>query len=62
MSAEELKQHLDDPQYVVIDVRSGRDWQDSDQKIQGAERKTPFDAADWAAELDPGKVYVLYCA
>lgn len=62
MSVEELSQKLNDANIVVIDVRSSQDWRGSDQKIRGAVRQVPFDAAVWGKDLDKSKTYVLYCA
>ena len=61
MTKEELKEMLDDPNAVIIDVRTGRDWSASDVKIQGAIRKASREVNEWASKLDKGKTYVLYC-
>jgi rhodanese-related sulfurtransferase len=62
MTKEELKAMLDSPDLVVMDVRTGRDWTGSDQKIKGALREDPRKVDDWAAKYGKGKTIVLYCA
>jgi len=62
MTKEELKAMLDSPDLVVMDVRTGRDWTASDQKIKGALREDPRKVDDWAAKYGKGKTIVLYCA
>jgi rhodanese-related sulfurtransferase len=62
MTKEELKEMLDSPDLVVVDVRAGKDWTASDQKIKGALREDPGKIDDWAAKFDKGKTIVLYCA
>jgi predicted sulfurtransferase len=62
MTKEELKSMIDDSQVVVIDVRTGKDWEGSTTKIKGAVRENPRKAASWAGKYDKQKTYVLYCA
>ena len=62
MTKEELKAMLDSPDLVVVDVRTGRDWTGSDQKIKGALREDPRKVDDWAAKYGKEKTIVLYCA
>jgi hypothetical protein len=62
MDVDELKAGLDQADWVIIDVRSSRDWNGSDIKIKGAKRQIPFDAQTWSKDLDKSKTYVLYCA
>ena len=57
-----LKSWLADPQVVIVDVRSGKDWQDSKTKIKGAVRHDPKELQTWAASLPKEKKIVLYCA
>ena len=59
---ETLKGWLADPQVVILDVRSGNDWQDSKTKIKGAVRQDPKGVQTWAASLPKEKKVVLYCA
>ena len=62
MGIDKLNEMLGDPDLVILDVRTGRDWSDSGHKIKGALRMVPFDAQTWAKGLDRSKTYVLYCA
>ncbi len=62
MSKEELKGRLGDKDIVVIDVRTGYDWEKSDSKIRGAVREDPEDAGSWAKKYTKEKTIVLYCA
>jgi hypothetical protein len=62
MSKEELKSRLGDKDIVIIDVRTGYDWDKSDSKIRGAVREDPQDAATWAKKYTKEKTIVLYCA
>ena len=62
MTKEELRQQLDDPQIVVLDVRKGGDWKSSEFKIKGAERVNPKKFKEWASKYPKDKTLVLYCA
>jgi hypothetical protein len=62
MTKEELKSMIGDPKLVVIDVRTGNDWNGSKSKIKGAVREEPRKATSWAEKYDKQKTYVLYCA
>lgn len=62
MSADELKSRLGDPSLVLIDVRTGADWNGSSTKIKGAFREIYESAEEWAPKYDKDKIIVLYCA
>jgi len=62
MTKEQLKEMLDSPNVVIIDVRIGKDWNTSDLKIKGAIREDAEKVKEWASKLDENKTYVLYCA
>lgn len=62
MSKEDLKAKLDDPNVVIVDVRSGRDWKSSEFKIKGAVREESRNVDSWAAKYSKDKTLVLYCA
>jgi rhodanese-related sulfurtransferase len=62
MTKEELKAMIDNPDVVIVDVRSGRDWKSSESKIKNAVREEPYKADSWANKYDKSKTYVLYCA
>ena len=58
----ELKAKLGSPDLVLIDVRSGDDWESSGEKISGAVRMDPATVDAWAATLPKDKEIILYCA
>jgi rhodanese-related sulfurtransferase len=60
MSQEELKALLGHPDLVIIDVRYGKDWANSDAKIKGAVREDPDGLKSWANKYSPDKTIVLY--
>lgn len=62
MTKEDLKQKLDNPQIVVLDVRKRGDWKSSEFKIKGAERANPKKFKEWASTYPKDKTLVLYCA
>ena len=61
MTKEQLKEMLDNPNVVIIDVRTGKDWSASDVKIKGAIREDSRQVKNWASKLEKDKTYVLYC-
>ena len=62
MTKEELRAKLGDKDIVVIDVRSGHDWEGSDSKIRGAVREDPQDVTPWARKYTKEKTIILYCS
>jgi hypothetical protein len=62
MTKEELRTMLGSPSLMIIDVRYGKDWTDSDLKIKGAIREEPDDVRSWASSCPMEKTLVLYCA
>ena len=62
MSVDELKSHLDDPSYVLLDVRAADDWKGSKAKIKGAIREEGDKVPEWAPKYPKDKTIVLYCA
>lgn len=62
MTKEELKPLLGKPGVAVIDVRAGRDWEGSGEKIAGAVRHDPDAAGEWAPKYGKDHTLVLYCA
>ncbi len=62
MSSDELNGLLDNPDVIILDVRSGGDWTDSDVKITGARRESKKDFKNWADKYPKDKTLVLYCA
>jgi len=62
MTKDELKAMLGNPDLVMVDVRSGKDWTDSEMKIKDAVREDPRDVESWAKKYTKDKILVLYCA
>ncbi len=62
MTKEELKALLDNPDLIVIDVRTQQNWKESDLKIKGAVREDPGAVESWANKYPKDKILVLYCA
>jgi rhodanese-related sulfurtransferase len=62
MPKEELKAMMGSSDLVIIDVRYGKDWTDSDSKIKGAVREDPKVFESWANKYLKDKTIVLYCA
>ena len=62
MDQQELKDRLGSADLVVIDVRTGGDWDSSGHKILGAIREDPARVASWATNYDKARTIVLYCA
>lgn len=61
ITVEELKAMVGKPDLVVIDVRVGRDWEASTQKIPGAIWEDFFEVETWAEKYPKDKTIVLYC-
>ena len=62
MSTEQLNEILDNPNLVLLDVRTEKDWGKSDRKIVGAVRVDPNDVDSWAGDYTKDQRIVLYCA
>lgn len=62
MSKEDLNAKLDDPDVVILDVRTGSDWKASEFKIKGAIRVSSENVDSWASKYAKDKTLVLYCA
>lgn len=60
MSRDELKAILGRTDLVVIDVRTGRSWEESHDKIKGAIREDPQEFKAWVNKYPKDKTYVLY--
>lgn len=57
---EKLKNILDNPDVVVIDVRMRVDWSRSEKKILGALRRDPYYVSSWAKKISRFKTLVVY--
>jgi rhodanese-related sulfurtransferase len=62
MSIEELKRQIDNPDFMIVDVRSSHDWEDSTTKIKGSIREDASNTTNWIAKYPPNKTIVFYCA
>ena len=62
ITKEDLKAMLGNPDWVIIDVRYGKDWTNSNLKIKGALREDPGAVDSWANKYPKDKTLVLYCA
>lgn len=62
MTKEALKARLGDPELLLFDLRRGRDWIDSDHKIEGAIRQEDKPYLAWAIQYPKDRTLVLYCA
>jgi Rhodanese-like domain len=62
ITKDELRAALDNPDLIVVDDRSGRDWTSSEYKIKGALRVPPGEEETWAARYPKDKMIVFYCA
>ena len=62
MKKDELKAMLDNPDFVILDVRAQSDWKGDDSKIKGAIREDPESVKSWAEKYSKDKTFVLYCA
>jgi len=62
MTKDELKAIMGNPDLLIIDVRYGKDWTESDLKIRGAIREDPEALDSWASKYPKDKTLVFYCA
>ena len=62
VTKEELKEQMDEPNLVIIDVRADSDWKGSNVKIKGAVREDPKKVESWMNKYSKEKILVFYCA
>ena len=62
MTKEDLKEKLDSPDIVIIDVRVGGSWTGSEVKIKNAVREDPGNADAWMKKYAKDNTLILYCA
>ena len=60
ITIDQLFEKLDHPQMLILDVRTPKSWQASDNKIKGAVRKNPDTFDSWSNSLPKDKTLVLY--
>jgi len=63
ITKEEVKSMLGDPDVIILDVRSARNWSESEWKIKGAIREDrKGETSAWMDKHPKNKTFVLYCA
>ena len=62
ITKEELKEMLGNPDVIIIDLRLGRDWANSELRIEGALREDPANLNSWLPKYPKEKTLILYCA
>jgi len=60
ISKEELKDRLDDPNLIILDVRRPQDWKKSGIKIKGAVQENPYNFKKWYSRYPKTKTIILY--
>jgi rhodanese-related sulfurtransferase len=61
ISAGEMKRYLQDRRYVIVDLRSDREYQRS--HVKNSISLNPYEIRDWKSRKElQGKKVVLYCA
>ncbi len=59
---EDLRANLNNPDFVIIDVRIDSSWNKSEFKMKGAVREDFYDVESWSDKYDKESTIVLYCA
>ena len=62
MSKEALKGELNNPELVVVDVRTAGSWDKSELKIQGAVKEDPDRTDTWMGKYPNTGTLVFYCS
>jgi rhodanese-related sulfurtransferase len=62
ISKEELKGMLGKPKVILVDVRTGADWNTSTSKIKGAVKEEPDKVDSWMNNYSKDQTLVFYCA
>ena len=60
ISKEDLKELLGKPDVVIVDVRTGSDWNDSPVKVKGAVREEADKVDSWIEKYSRDTTLVLY--
>ena len=61
ISIDALKAQLGNPDWIILDVRTAHDWDDSKTKIKGAIRADFHNPAPWIDKYPKDKTIVFYC-
>jgi len=60
ITIDQLKHIMDNPEVIIIDVRTTKAWRDSPVKIKGAVRGAPKQFESWSRDFSRDKALVLY--
>jgi hypothetical protein len=60
ISKEELKDRLNAPNLILLDVRRPQDWKKSGLKIKGAVQENPYKFESWYSKYTKTKTIILY--
>ena len=59
-SIQELNEMLESPEVEILDVRKEQDWEESDERIEGAIAEDPKHPEKWMNRYARDLTYVLY--
>ena len=62
MSVDQVKELLNRPDTVIIDVRTQRNWWRSSKKIQKAVREDPAKVDQWREKYPKDQTLIFYCS
>ncbi len=62
ITKEEVRPLLGNGDVILIDVRTGPDWDESPSKIVGAIREDPVQINKWMSKYPKEKTLIFYCA
>ena len=62
ISAAGVEKLMDNPDVVIIDVRTKKSWWSSTTKIYGALREDPSNVSQWIAKYSKTSTLIFYCA
>ena len=60
ISVHQVKQLLNNPDAIIIDVRKYRNWWRSDKKILSAVRENPSKVVEWVQKYSTDKSLIFY--
>ena len=61
ISIDRAREMLVDPDVVIIDVRTAKQWWRSPSKIENAVREGPGSPERWAGKYPRNKILIFYC-
>ena len=62
ITKQELKAMMDNPNVIIVDVRTAAGWDESKLKIKGAVREDPSKVKSWIEKYPLDKTFVFYCS